>query len=130
MLPPASGAPDILGLSRNLGEVLGVFAVFHPQKDGPLINFIKTNSAHFEGLAALEDLIKKIGPPKWPWAVNPMLAAQGKLDREARPVRLAGRDRAVAGTRSDPGLLADRHRARLSRYLRLAVRARRRRAGL
>src|SRR5271167_512468 len=74
VLPPASGAPDILGLSRNLGEVLGVFAVFHPQKDGPLINFIKTNSAHFEGLAALEDLIKKIGPPKWPWAVNPMLA--------------------------------------------------------
>jgi hypothetical protein len=56
-----------------------VFAVFHPQKDGPLINFIKTNSAHFEGLAALEGLIKKIGPPKWPWAVNPVLAAQGKL---------------------------------------------------
>jgi hypothetical protein len=75
----ADNGNDILGLARNLGEVYGVFAVFHPQKDGPLINFIKTNSAHFEGLAALEGLIKKIGPPKWPWAVNPVLAAQGKL---------------------------------------------------
>ncbi len=75
----AANGNDLLGLSRNLGEVYGVFAVFRPQKDGPLINFIKTNSAHFEGLAALEGLIKKIGPPKWPWPVNSVLAAQGKL---------------------------------------------------
>jgi hypothetical protein len=75
----ADNGNDILGLSRNLGEVYGVFAVFHPQKNGPLVDFIKTNSAHFEGLAALEHLIKKIGPPKWPWPVNPTLEAQGKL---------------------------------------------------
>ena len=37
--------------------------------------------------------------------------------RGPRPVRPAGRDRAVAGARRDPGLLADRHGARLSRHL-------------
>ena len=55
--------------------------------------------------------------------------------RGPRPVRPVGRDRAVAGARRDPGLLADRHGARLSRHLRplrrcaLVVRARRPRPG-
>ena len=55
--------------------------------------------------------------------------------REPRPVRPARRDRAEPGARRDPGELADRHGARLSRHLRsvrrraAAVRARRPRSG-
>ncbi|MBE0762894.1 hypothetical protein IH729_24355, partial [Escherichia coli] len=30
-------------------------------------------------LGKLEDLIKKIGPPKWPWAVDKHLARKGAL---------------------------------------------------
>jgi hypothetical protein len=39
------------------------------------------SSINFDGLAKLENLIKKIGPPKWPtsWPFDPGLAAQGKL---------------------------------------------------
>src|SRR5262249_55327459 len=71
----------VLGLARNVGEVLGVFAVFHPRKDPARVlgvNYVDDNSANFRGLKALEDLIGKIGPPKWPWAVDQALAARGK----------------------------------------------------
>ena len=103
----ADNGNDILGLSRNLGEVYGVFAVFHPQKEGPLIDFIKTNSAHFEGLAALEHLIKRIGPPRWPWPVNSKLAAQGKLvfNRSAAQGGCAGCHRITPGKIRVPVLL-------------------------
>jgi len=76
----ADNGNAILGLARNLGEVTGVFAQYHPKKDpGRLlgINYIGDNSANFEGLEALERLIRKIGPPKWPWAVNAGLAERG-----------------------------------------------------
>jgi hypothetical protein len=75
----ANGTP-LLGLTRNLGEVYGVFADFKPSKDGsPLgIDYTGVNSADFSGLSALEDLIGKIGPPKWPWPVNQALAKQGQ----------------------------------------------------
>jgi hypothetical protein len=77
----ADNGNAILGLARNLGEVTGVFAVYHPTKDeGRLlgVNYISENSANFEGLAALERLIRKIGPPRWPWPVNAALAGQGR----------------------------------------------------
>jgi hypothetical protein len=77
----ADNGNNILGLSRNLGEVYGVFAIFHPQKDKwrPLgVDYLVHNSANFQGLEALEDLVRKIGPPKWPWAVDQALASQGK----------------------------------------------------
>jgi len=82
----ADNGNDILGLSRNLGEVMGVFAHFYPEKDDWRVlgvNYLKNNSANFHGLEALERLVKKIGPPKWPWqqgpyAVNPQLAERGK----------------------------------------------------
>jgi len=63
----------IFGLSRNLGEVLGVFAAFHPKKDESRllkINYVDNNSANFHGLNKLESLVKKIGPPKWPWKLD------------------------------------------------------------
>jgi len=74
----ADNGNDILGLARNLGEVLGVFAAFEPKREGMFINLLNNNSANFDGLGKLEDLIRLIGPPKWPWLVDTNLAAQGK----------------------------------------------------
>ncbi len=85
----ADNGNDILGLSRNLGEVFGVFAVFQPTNDGVLVNYLNDNSANFDGLAALEDLIKKIGPPRWPWRIDSDLAEQGKSIYE-RPTAQGG----------------------------------------
>jgi hypothetical protein len=74
----ADNGNDILGLARNLGEVYGVFASFAPTNNGLFVNFLGNNSANFDGLTRLEDLIKLIGPPKWPWRVDTALAGQGK----------------------------------------------------
>ena len=73
---------SILGLARNLGEVYGVFAEFHPQKKGGFllsgVDYLADNSANFDGLKKVEDLIWKIGKPKWPWQLDDALVAQGK----------------------------------------------------
>ncbi len=77
----ADNGNDILGLSRNLGEVYGVFAVYRPKKDRwHLLGFdyLNENSANVHGLNALEGLVKKIGPPKWPFAIDAALAKQGE----------------------------------------------------
>ncbi len=77
----ADNGNEILGLARNLGEVLGVFAVFHPTKDQKHllgINYIDNNSANFDGLKKLEALVWKIGPPKWPWAIDKTLVDRGR----------------------------------------------------
>lgn len=72
----------LFGLSRNVGEVIGVFAEFHPFKDKfklLKVNYSKNNSANFKGLNNLEDLITKVGPPKWPWPLDQALVARGAL---------------------------------------------------
>jgi hypothetical protein len=74
----ADNGSDVLALSRNLGEVLGVFGVFQPTNDGVVVNFLNNNSSNFDGLGKLENLVKKIGPPKWPWPVDAALAEQGR----------------------------------------------------
>jgi hypothetical protein len=77
----ADNGNNILGLSRNLGEVYGVFGVFHPKKDSWRllgIDYLHHNSANFQGLHALEDLVRKIGAPKWPWKIDQVLASKGK----------------------------------------------------
>jgi cytochrome c553 len=74
----ASNGSPILGLGRNVGEVFGVFAAFKPKKDLFLVSFLKVNSANFSGLNALEELVRKIGPPKWQWPVDAALASQGQ----------------------------------------------------
>jgi hypothetical protein len=77
----ADNGNDILGLSRNLGEVYGVFAVFHPVEQSGTFrlnrDYLANNSANFSGLAKLEDTIRKIGPPRWPWELDYRLAAKG-----------------------------------------------------
>ena len=78
----ADNGNDLLALARNLGEVYGVFGVFQPKKDPSIpflhVNYIAGNSANFDGLGKLEDLIKKIGPPKFQWPIKADLAQQGE----------------------------------------------------
>ena len=90
----ADNGNDLLGLARNLGEVYGVFGVYHPVRSNAIIsisniNFLKGNSANFSGLGTLEGLVKKIGAPRWPFAIDPQLAAQGKAIF-ARPTESGG----------------------------------------
>jgi mono/diheme cytochrome c family protein len=71
----------LLGLSRNLGEVIGVFARFYPKQDATKLfgmDYIGNNSANFAGLNLNEDLVKKLAAPKWPWALNATLVTAGK----------------------------------------------------
>jgi hypothetical protein len=77
----ADNGNNILGLARNLGEVYGVFGAFHPKKDEWRllgVDYLANNSTNFQGLNALEELVRKIGPPKWPWKVDQALASKGK----------------------------------------------------
>jgi mono/diheme cytochrome c family protein len=74
----AQNGNDLLGLARNLGEVYGVFGVFQPIQNVLYTDYLHNNSANFDGLGKLEDLIKQIGPPQWPWQVDANLAAQGE----------------------------------------------------
>ena len=73
----------VMGLSRNTGEVYGVFGTFHPAyapKKLGNINFMANNSANWVGLLRLEGLVRKIGAPKWPaeFAVFSDLVPRGK----------------------------------------------------
>lgn len=69
----------VFGLLRNVGEVIGVFAEFHPAKiAGDLPDFACNSSANFEGLKRLEWLMAQIGPPKWPWQTDDALRQQGE----------------------------------------------------
>ena len=77
----AENGNELLGLSRNLGEVYGVFGEFHPQpKSGLFFNrdYISVNSANWDGLKELEEWIWDIGAPKSPWEINRDLAKQGE----------------------------------------------------
>jgi hypothetical protein len=78
----ADNGNALLGLARNLGQVYGVFAAFHPVRaDGVLSldrNYLKHNSADFDGLSRLEELVWQIGPPHWPWPIDQALADEGE----------------------------------------------------
>lgn len=82
----ADNGNDLLALARNYGEVLGVFADFSPVKAPWRLlgyDYLEHNSANFAGLRAAENLVKKIGPPRWPWkqgkwAVDSKMAKLGK----------------------------------------------------
>jgi mono/diheme cytochrome c family protein len=84
----AENGNDNLALARNLGQVLGVFGRFHPRPDPLKIllkyDYLSDNSANFNGLRLLEDAVKKIGPPRWPWPLQATLVEQGKkiFDRD------------------------------------------------
>jgi mono/diheme cytochrome c family protein len=78
---------DVFALARNAGQALA-FATFEPKPlVGPFINYLNNNSINFDGLAKLEDLVRQIGPPKWPWKIDEPLAAAGKSIFERDPAR-------------------------------------------
>ncbi|MCA6104919.1 hypothetical protein [Bradyrhizobium australafricanum] len=54
-----------------------LFATFEPKRQGAIISFLDNNSTNFDGLSELENLVKRIGPPKWPWTIDAALAARG-----------------------------------------------------
>ena len=75
-----NGSP-LLGLSRNLGEVYGVFGKLHPVKlatTPAAWDYLQMNSTNFPGLGKQETNLMKMGPPKWPFPLNATLAAAGK----------------------------------------------------
>lgn len=80
----ATNGSSVLGTARNLGEVLGVFARFHPKPNhGPIlkIDYLANNaSPNFGGLDHLEDLIRKIPTPSWPqsWPRDASLVSRGQ----------------------------------------------------
>jgi cytochrome c5 len=70
---------DVFALSRNTGQALA-FADFEPTRVGLLFNYLHSNSINFDGLNRLEELVRQIGPPKWPWPerINQTLRADGE----------------------------------------------------
>ena len=69
---------DLLGLARNIGEVNGVFSQFRPVKKIGWPGIDYKNSINIDGLLSLEQQLKNLGPPKWPFAaIDPNLAARG-----------------------------------------------------
>ncbi|HMH60204.1 MAG TPA: di-heme-cytochrome C peroxidase, partial [Bradyrhizobium sp.] len=77
------GVPNglfIHALSRNTGEVFGVFADFSPRKRAlpPSFDFSK-NSVKFAGLQALEEKISTLKPPPWPFEIKQDLVDKGRI---------------------------------------------------
>ncbi len=62
-----SGGPlDILALSRNVGEVLGVFGNFEIPDQSSLFRIGYPSSVKVSNLRALEDQLKGLWSPQWP----------------------------------------------------------------
>ena len=60
------------------GRCSACSGVFEPKRDGLLFNFLNNNSANWDGLDKLEDLVKRIPPPKWPWSCRRDARRQGQ----------------------------------------------------
>lgn len=78
----AANGSDLLGLARNVGEVYGVFGEFAPKQERWSLlgyDYLAGNSVDFNGLSTLEGLVKKMGPPKYPFPVDQDLANLGAV---------------------------------------------------
>jgi hypothetical protein len=67
-------------LLRNTAECLGVGLQFRPVPNPSMpdgFDYLAVNTIDFNGLIAIEDQVKKIGPPKWPWSLDNGLVTQG-----------------------------------------------------
>jgi hypothetical protein len=76
----ADNGNALLGLARNTGEVIGVFADFNPKPDRSSIlkiDYSTDNSSNTVGLMTLEDRIRKIGAPAFQWPVDATLQKAG-----------------------------------------------------
>ena len=77
------GVPNglyINAIGRNTGEVLGVFADFAPKKQllPPFYNF-RNNSVNFTNLQGLEEKIRSLRPPSWPFDLDQNLVDKGRV---------------------------------------------------
>jgi cytochrome c peroxidase len=82
----SGGIGDIFSLSRNTGEVLGVFGDFDIPADSPLLPGY-ASSVKFNELNQLEALVKQLWSPLWPAGFPPIdrdKAAKGAALYEAR----------------------------------------------
>jgi processive rubber oxygenase RoxA-like protein len=73
----ARNGNDFYGLLRNLGQVYGVFAIFRPRRAFDRVDFMTDNSTNWPGLDRMEQLVQRIGWPRWPWGYDPVLAGRG-----------------------------------------------------
>lgn len=113
----ANGNSD-LALKRNYSEILGVgvqlVAVADPSKEAGL-DWLRSSTADWDGLKALEELVADIGPPRWRWKVDAQLATRGKTlydehcaschgiaPGQARPPKLATWATPVMNVGTDP----------------------------
>jgi len=74
------GPLDIFSLSRNVGEVLGVFGNFEFPVRPELINTGYRSSVEFMALRNLEDELKSLWSPLWPedvWKIDHSAASKG-----------------------------------------------------
>lgn len=60
------GALDVLSLSRNVGEVIGVFGDVAIPRDAPLFNTGYASSVKVLALESLENQLKGLWSPQWP----------------------------------------------------------------
>jgi hypothetical protein len=108
----AQNGLDVLAMGRNVGEVLGVFAWFHPTAgllpapDGARhVEYLRGSSPDFVGLQKLETKIRALGSPKWPdgWPVRSELQARGQQIFNVRCAECHGeRDAAIPETWQTP----------------------------
>jgi hypothetical protein len=77
---------DHQAMMRNVGEVIGVGGVFKPVADNSKadgIDFLNQISINFDGIQYIESLVKRMGPPRWPWKIDQTLAKAGKIIYES-----------------------------------------------
>ena len=65
-----NGSDVSSGWLGTLAKCWACSATTGPTRWVRIIDFLNNNSANFDGLQRLEDLAKKIAPPKWPWSVD------------------------------------------------------------
>ena len=74
-----SGGPlDVLALSRNVGEVLGVFGSFVIPEEGSFFRVGYPSSVKVGNLRSLEDQLKGLWSPLWPAEFPPVDARQAQ----------------------------------------------------
>ncbi len=82
----AANGNEGLAVARNLGQVFGVFATFHPgpktgaETSATLLDhdYLSVNSSNIPGIAAAETILTRLGPPVWPFAIDHALAERGR----------------------------------------------------
>lgn len=75
----ADNRDDADALVRNVGQVFGVFADFYPEKTStPGVDYWAKNSIPVINIFLLNEYMKMIQAPRWPWGINEALAQEGK----------------------------------------------------